>query len=40
LCIGGTIDMRKFQSSVAVGFFMGSVIAGSQMAVVYQVDEW
>ena len=31
LCIGGTIVMRKFQSSVAVGFFMGSVIAGSQM---------
>ncbi|KAL7459200.1 hypothetical protein ACHAWC_010892, partial [Mediolabrus comicus] len=26
LCIGGTIIMRKFQTSVAVGFFMGSVI--------------
>ena len=31
LCIGGTVIMRKFQSSVAVGFFMGSVVAGSQM---------
>ena len=31
LCIGGTVIMRKFQSSVAVGFFMGSVVAASQM---------
>ena len=31
LCIGGTIIMRKFQSSVFVGFFMGSVVAASQM---------
>lgn len=31
LCVGGTVIMRKFQSSVAVGFFMGSVVAASQM---------
>jgi len=31
LCIGGTIIMRKFQTSVAVGFFMGAVVAASQM---------
>mmetsp|Transcript_28232 Transcript_28232/g.67961 ORF Transcript_28232/g.67961 Transcript_28232/m.67961 type:complete len:175 (+) Transcript_28232:102-626(+) len=31
LCVGGTVIMRKFQSSVAVGFFMGTVVAASQM---------
>ncbi|KAL3826758.1 hypothetical protein ACHAXA_009367 [Cyclostephanos tholiformis] len=31
LCVGGTVIMRKFQSSLAVGFFMGSVVAASQM---------
>lgn len=31
LCAGGTVIMRKFQSSLAVGFFMGSVVAASQM---------
>jgi len=31
LCVGGTVIMRKFQNSVAVGFFMGSVVAASQM---------
>lgn len=31
LCVGGTVIMRKFQSSVAVGFFMGCVVAASQM---------
>ena len=31
LCVGGTVIMRKFQNSVAVGFFMGSVVSASQM---------
>mmetsp|Transcript_20846 Transcript_20846/g.48967 ORF Transcript_20846/g.48967 Transcript_20846/m.48967 type:complete len:173 (-) Transcript_20846:84-602(-) len=31
ICIGGTVIMRKFQNSIAVGFFMGSVVAASQM---------
>ena len=31
LCAGGTVIMRKFQSSLAVGFFIGSVVAASQM---------
>jgi hypothetical protein len=31
LSIGGTMIMRKFHNSMAVGFFMGSVVAMSQM---------
>jgi hypothetical protein len=31
LCIGGTMIMRKFHNSMAVGFFMGSVVSMSQM---------
>jgi hypothetical protein len=31
LCIGGTLIMRKFHNSMAVGFFMGGVVATSQM---------
>jgi len=31
LCIGGTMIMRRFHNSMAVGFFMGSVVATSQM---------
>jgi hypothetical protein len=31
LSIGGTMIMRKFHNSMAVGFFMGSVVATSQM---------
>ena len=31
LSIGGTMIMRKFHNSMAVGFFMGGVVAMSQM---------
>jgi hypothetical protein len=31
LSIGGTMIMRKFHNSMAVGFFMGGVLAMSQM---------
>ena len=31
LSVGGTMIMRKFHSSLAVGFFMGCVVAMSQM---------
>lgn len=31
LCIGGTMIMRKFHNSIAVGFFMGCVVAMSQL---------
>lgn len=31
LSIGGTMIMRKFHNSFAVGFFMGSVVAMSQL---------
>jgi di/tricarboxylate transporter len=31
LSIGGTMIMRKFHNSMAVGFFMGSVVAMSQL---------
>lgn len=31
LSIGGTMIMRKFHNSMAVGFFMGGVIAMAQM---------
>uniref|UniRef100_A0A7S1V1X5 Uncharacterized protein n=1 Tax=Grammatophora oceanica TaxID=210454 RepID=A0A7S1V1X5_9STRA len=31
LSVGGTMIMRKFHSSLAVGFFMGSVLAMSQL---------
>lgn len=31
LSIGGTMIMRKFHNSMAVGFFMGSVVATSQL---------
>ena len=31
LCIGGTMVMRRFHTSIAVGFFMGSVVATSQL---------
>jgi len=31
LSIGGTMIMRKFHNSMAVGFFMGSVVSMSQM---------
>ena len=31
LAVGGTMIMRKFHNSMAVGFFMGSVVAISQM---------
>ena len=31
LSIGGTMIMRKFHNSMAVGFFMGSVVAMAQM---------
>ena len=30
LSIGGTMVMRKYHNSVAVGIFMGSVVAASQ----------
>jgi hypothetical protein len=29
--VGGTMIMRKFHSSLAVGFFMGCVVAMSQL---------
>jgi hypothetical protein len=31
LSIGGTMIMRKFHNSMAVGFFMGGVVAMSQL---------
>lgn len=31
LSIGGTMIMRKFHNSMAVGFFMGAIVAMSQM---------
>ena len=31
LCVGGTMIMRRFHNSMAVGFFMGSVVAMGQM---------
>jgi hypothetical protein len=31
LSIGGTMIMRKFHNSMAVGFFMGGVVAMAQM---------
>jgi hypothetical protein len=31
LSIGGTMIMRKFHNSMAVGFFMGSIVAMSQL---------
>jgi len=31
LSIGGTMIMRKFHNSMAVGFFMGGVVSMSQM---------
>jgi hypothetical protein len=31
LSIGGTMIMRKFHNSMAVGFFMGCVVAMSQL---------
>mmetsp|Transcript_65 Transcript_65/g.135 ORF Transcript_65/g.135 Transcript_65/m.135 type:complete len:202 (-) Transcript_65:287-892(-) len=31
LCIGGTMIMRKFHNSMAVGFFMGGVVAMAQL---------
>lgn len=31
LSVGGTMIMRKFHNSFAVGFFMGSVVAMSQL---------
>lgn len=31
LSVGGTMIMRKFHNSMAVGFFMGSVVSMSQM---------
>jgi signal transduction histidine kinase len=31
LAVGGTIIMRKFHNSMAVGFFMGAVVSMSQM---------
>jgi len=31
LSVGGTMIMRKFHNSIAVGFFMGSVVATSQL---------
>lgn len=31
LGVGGTMIMRKFHNSMAVGFFMGSVVAMSQL---------
>ncbi len=31
LSIGGTMIMRKFHNSFAVGFFMGSVVAMAQL---------
>lgn len=30
LCVGGTMVMRRFHNSTAVGFFMGSVVATAQ----------
>lgn len=31
LSVGGTMIMRKFHNSMAVGFFMGGVVAMSQL---------
>jgi hypothetical protein len=31
LSVGGTMIMRKFHNSLAVGFFMGFVVAMSQL---------
>lgn len=31
LSVGGTMIMRKFHNSIAVGLFMGSIVAGSQL---------
>lgn len=31
LSIGGTMIMRKFHNSMAVGFFMGAVVSMSQL---------
>jgi uncharacterized membrane protein len=31
LAIGGTMIMRKFHNSLAVGFFMGGIVAASQL---------
>jgi len=31
LSVGGTMIMRRFHNSMAVGFFMGSIVASSQM---------
>jgi hypothetical protein len=31
LSVGGTMILRKFHNSMAVGFFMGSILATSQM---------
>lgn len=30
LCVGGTMVMRRFHNSTAVGFFMGTVVASAQ----------
>lgn len=31
LSVGGTMIMRRFHNSMAVGFFMGSIVASSQL---------